>query len=496
LPSNAAPDGAKQRSYLDFPWGFATAVRAGVLRLRRSSIYPFKYLNSQILESSNLQILEYSNTRIFKYSNPRILKSSNPRILNNMQHTALERFLRYVQIDTQSDPESPTVPSTEKQKNLGRVLVEELQAMGISDAELDQYGYVYATIPATTDKKVPVLCFCSHMDTSPDCSGAGVKPIVHRNYQGQDLVLPDDPTVVISRAEHPDLAHQIGHDVVTASGTTLLGADNKAGVAAIMSAAHILVNNPQIPHGKIRILFTPDEEIGRGVDKVDMKKLGARFGYTIDGETAGSLEDETFSADAAIVTIHGVSAHPGLAKGKMENALKIAARIVAKLPDRLSPEHTADKQGFLHPTGVEGHLEKATIKLILRDFTDAGLKRHARTLQGIVDGVLKHYPNSRAEVQITEQYRNMGKVLRRYPQVAAYAVEALQRAGFPTPLRRAVRGGTDGSRLSFMGLPCPNLFAGEHAFHSKQEWVSVQDMEKAAETIIHLAQIWAEKSAA
>lgn len=411
-----------------------------------------------------------------------------------MKHTAKERFLHYVTIDTQSDPDSPTQPSTEKQKNLGRILVKELLDMGISDAHLDEYGYVYGTIPANTDKKVPVICFCSHMDTSPDCSGEGVKPIVHANYKGQDLVLPDDHAVVIRMQEHPDLKDQIGKDIITASGTTLLGADNKAGLAAIMSAAHILLNNKQLKHGKIRILFTPDEEIGRGVDKVDMKKLGAKFGYTIDGETAGSIENETFSADGAVVTIHGISAHPGFAKGKMENALKIAARIVAKFPDKLSPEHTDGMQGFIHPVHIEGNIEKATIKLILRDFTEAGLKRHGKTLQKIVDSILKPFPNSRAEVKISEQYRNMGKVLRRHPQVVAHALEALKRAGFPHPIQSSIRGGTDGSRLSFMGLPCPNLFAGEHAFHSKQEWVSVQDMEKAAETIVHLAQIWEERS--
>lgn len=409
-------------------------------------------------------------------------------------HSAKERFLRYVTIDTQSDPNSPTCPSTEKQKNLGRVLVEELLALGISDAHLDEHGYVYATIPANTDKKVPVICFCSHMDTSPDCSGEGVKPIVHSNYKGQDLVLPDDKSVVIRMSEHEDLKHQIGHDIITASGTTLLGADNKAGVAAIMDAAEVLVKNKQYKHGKIRILFTPDEEIGRGVDKVDMKKLGAKFGYTIDGETAGSLENETFSADGAVVTIHGVSAHPGFAKGKMENALKIASRIVAKFPDKLSPEHTEAKQGFIHPVHIEGNIEKATIKLIIRDFSEGGLKRHAKTLQRIVDAALKPFPNSRAEVKISEQYRNMNKVLRRHPQVVENAIEALRRAGFAQPKLQSIRGGTDGSRLSFMGLPCPNLFAGEHAFHSKQEWVSVQDMEKAAETIVHLAQVWEEKA--
>jgi tripeptide aminopeptidase len=412
-----------------------------------------------------------------------------------MLHTARERFLKYVTIDTQSDPNSPTCPSTEKQKNLSRILVEELLAMGVSDAHLDEHGYVYATIPANTDKKVPVICFCSHVDTSPDCSGEGVKPLVHANYRGQDLVLPDDNSVVIRMNEHPDLKDQIGNDVITASGTTLLGADNKAGVAAIMDAANILVNNKQLKHGKIRILFTPDEEIGRGVDKVDMKKLGAKFGYTIDGETAGSIENETFSGDGAVITIYGVASHPGFAKGKMENALKIASRIVAKFPDKLSPEHTEAKEGFIHPVHIEGNIEKATVRLIIRDFSEAGLKRHAKTIQRIVDAAMKPFTNSRAEVKISEQYRNMNKVLRRYPQVVENAVEALRRAGFAQPKLQSIRGGTDGSRLSFMGLPCPNIFAGEHAFHSKQEWVSVQDMEKAAETIVHLAQVWEEKGA-
>ena len=410
------------------------------------------------------------------------------------QHSVTERFLRYVTVDTQSDPNSPTTPSTEKQKNLSRILVQELKEMGIDDAELDQHGYVYATIPSNTDKKVPVICFCSHVDTAPDCSGANVKPIVHKNYQGQDLVLPDDTSVVIRKSEHEDLAHQIGNDIITASGTTLLGADNKSGVAAIMDAAQILLKNPQLKHGKIRILFTPDEEIGRGVDKVDMKKLGAKYGYTIDGEAAGSVEGETFSADGAVITIHGVASHPGFAKGKMENAQKIAAKIVAKFPDKLSPEHTDGMQGFIHPTAIEANLETATIKLIIRDFSDGGLKRHAKTLQRIVDGVMKGYPNSTAKIEIKEQYRNMGKVLRRHPQVMAHAEEALRRAGFDKPLVRAIRGGTDGSRLSYMGLPCPNIFAGEHAFHSKVEWVSRQDMEKAAETIVQLAQVWEERS--
>jgi tripeptide aminopeptidase len=409
-----------------------------------------------------------------------------------MNHTVLERFLRYVRIDTQSDAASSTCPSTMKQKDLGRLLVMELHEMGIHDAQLDEFGYVYATIPATTKKKVPVICFCSHMDTSPDAGGKDVNPIVHRNYQGQDLVLPDDTSQVIRLKDHPHLNDQIGNDIVTAGGKTLLGADNKAGLAEIMDAAYHLVRHPEIEHGTIRILFTPDEEIGRGVDKADVKKLGADFAYTVDGEQRGSLEDETFSADGASITIHGVSAHPGFAKGKLENAVKIAADILATLPkDRLSPETTAGREGFIHPVGVEGIAEKATITFILRDFTEHGLQQQQRVLHEVIDQVMVNYPNSRAELKVWEQYRNMKKVLDQYPQVVANAREAIRRAGLE-PLQSSIRGGTDGSRLSFMGLPCPNIFAGEHAFHSKHEWVSVQDMEKAAETLVHLAMVWAE----
>lgn len=408
--------------------------------------------------------------------------------------TVLERFLRYVAIDTQSDPDSPTTPSTEKQKNLGRLLVEELQGMGIADAHLDEHGYVYATVPANTDKQVPVICFCSHMDTSPDCSGENVKPIVHHNYKGEDIVLPDDPNEVLRLSEHPDLANQMGNDIVTASGTTLLGADNKAGLAEIMDAVKFWVHHPEVKHGVIKILFTPDEEIGRGVDKVDLKKLGADFGYTVDGERLGSMEDETFSADAAIVTIHGVSAHPGFAKGKMESAIKIASEIVAALPkDHLSPESTEGRGGFLHPVSISGGVEKTVIQFIVRDFTDEALLEHESVLQKIVDKVLTRYPHSKAEVEVKEQYRNMKKILDQYPQVAQNAVAAIRRAGI-MPHLSSIRGGTDGSRLSFMGLPCPNIFAGEHAFHSRQEWVSVQDMEKAVETLIHLASIWEEQA--
>ena len=411
----------------------------------------------------------------------------------NIKHTVAERFLRYVQIDTQSDPTSTTSPTTEKQKNLSRLLVDELQAMGITDAHLDEFGYVYATIGATSAKSnVPVICFCSHVDTSPDCSGAGVKPIVHHNYQGQDLVLPDDTTQIIRAKDHPDLLAQIGNDIVTASGTTLLGADNKAGVAAIMDAANFLMQNPQITHGKIRILFTPDEEVGHGTDHVDMQKLGAHFGYTIDGETLGSIENETFSADGATIHIQGVATHPGFAKGKMENAIKIAADIIAALPRHAhTPETTEGKEGFVHPLGISGSLEEATIKFIVRDFSDNGLLNYQQLLQETINKVLPNYPNSTATLRITEQYRNMKVVLDQHPQVAQYAVEAVRRAEV-TPKLSSIRGGTDGSRLSFMGLPCPNIFAGEHAFHSRHEWVSVQDMQKATATIVHLAMIWEE----
>lgn len=411
-----------------------------------------------------------------------------------IQHTVLDRFLRYVQIDTQSDASSPTCPSTEKQKNLSRLLVEELLAMGIKDAHLDEHGYIYATIPSNTSKKVPVICFCSHVDTAPDCSGKDVKPIVHKNYQGADIVLPDDPTQVIRIAEHKELKNQTGKDIVTASGTTLLGADDKAGIAEIMDAAHFLMGHPEIKHGIIRIFFTPDEEIGRGVDKADMKKLGADFGYTMDGETVGSIEDETFSADAATIEIQGVAVHPGFAKGKMEHAIKIAADIVARLPKHhLSPETTEGRQGFIHPTGIEGVLENAKINFIVRDFTEEKLRAHEALLEQIMNEVLLHYPNSTGKMTVTEQYRNMKVVLDKHPEVAAYAVEAIKRAGLK-PIQSSIRGGTDGSRLSFMGLPCPNIFAGGHAFHSRQEWVAVQDMEKAVETIVHLAMIWEERS--
>jgi tripeptide aminopeptidase len=412
----------------------------------------------------------------------------------NFSHTVTERFLRYVVIDTQSDPASPTCPSTEKQKDLGRLLAAELREMGVSDAHLDDHGYVYATIPANTDKRVPVICFCSHMDTSPDCSGANVRPQIVRDYRGRDIVLPADPSQVIRFSEHPALATQVGNDIITTDGTTLLGADNKAGVAEIMDAVHFLLKNPQVKHGTIKILFTPDEEIGRGVDKVDLKKLGADFAYTIDGESAGQIEDETFSADGVTIAIEGVSAHPGFAKGKMEHAIKVAAAIVERLPkNTCSPETTDGREGFLHPIGLSGTLETATLGLIVRDFTEEGLREKEALLENLVKEVMRDYPRSTYRLTVKQQYRNMKQMIDHHPQIVECAVEAIQRAGLK-PVKTSIRGGTDGSRLSFMGLPCPNIFAGEHAFHSRLEWVSRQDMEKAVQTIVHLAMIWEERA--
>lgn len=418
----------------------------------------------------------------------------NSTINNITGFQVAKRFMRYVQIDTQSDAASATFPSTAKQLNLSKQLVQELLEIGLNDAKLDENGYVTATIPSNTDKNVPVICFCSHVDTSPDCSGTNVKPIVHPNYQGQDLVLPDDNSVVIRFAEHKDLAEQIGNDIITASGTTLLGADDKAGVAEIMDAARILVNNPQIKHGDIKILFTPDEEIGRGVDFVNLEKLGAQFAYTMDGERAGTIEDETFSADAATVTIHGVSVHPGFAKNKMQSAIKIASKVVDSLPtNRLSPESTSGKQGFVHPTNISGTVEKATIGFIVRDHDTANLAKHEAELEEIVKSTIAQYPGTAYTFETKEQYRNMKEVLDQYPQIMEIGLEAIERAGMKAE-KRSIRGGTDGSRLSFMGLPCPNVFAGGHAFHGKMEWVSVQDMEKAVKTILHIASLWEEKS--
>jgi tripeptide aminopeptidase len=409
----------------------------------------------------------------------------------NYNYSVRERLVRYVQIDTEADPNSETTPSSMKQKDLSKTLVVELQSLGIQDAEMDEWGYVYATIPATSNREnIPTICFCSHVDTAPDCSGKDVKPLVHENYQGQPIILPDDPSQIITTEKHPYLASKIGDDIITASGKTLLGGDDKAGVAIIMDFAQFMMQNTQIPHGKIRILFTPDEEIGRGVDKVDMKKLGADFGYTLDGGPLGSIEDETFSADAMTFTFTGISAHPGYAKGKMVHAIKVAAHFVDLLPkDSWSPETTLDREGFVHPTSISGGLESATVSFIIRDHQTSKLADYENRLKELAEQAINAFPGSQIEIKVVEQYRNMKEILDTVPFVNEYAVKAIQKAGM-VPRKMIIRGGTDGSRLSFMGLPCPNLFTGEMAIHSKHEFVSVQDMQKAVDTMIELVQIW------
>lgn len=415
--------------------------------------------------------------------------------MKNMQgidkSAIIDRFMRYVKIDTQSDPNSNAHPSTEKQKDLSKLLQQELLQMGISDASVDEFGYVYGTIPSTTEKNnVPVICFCSHVDTAPDCSGTNVKPILHSNYNGSDIVLPDDNTQVLKMSVSPYLKNHVGSDIITASGLTLLGADDKSGVAVIMQAAQYLISNPSIKHGVIKVMFTPDEEVGRGTAKVDMKKLGAQFGYTLDGGEAGSLEDETFSADAASIIINGVIAHPGYAKDTLVNAIKIAGAVLDALPkNEWSPETTEGREGFVHPVAVNGIAEKATISFIVRDFTLEGLKNHHVKLEKIATEVVAKYPGATMEYVAQEQYRNMKEMLDKFPEVAANAEEAIRKSGLQVK-KESIRGGTDGSRLSYMGLPCPNIFTGMQNIHSKLEWIGVNDMVKASETIVNLCQIW------
>ncbi len=403
--------------------------------------------------------------------------------------TAAERFLQYVQIDTQSDPHATSFPSNTKQLDLSRLLVQELQAMGVSDAAMDEWGYVMATIPATSPNHFPVICFCAHVDTAPDCPGANVKPIVHRNYQGQDLILPDDPSQVIRMSDYPYLAEKLGEDIITASGTTLLGADDKAGVAIIMDFANFLIASPSIEHGPVRLLFTPDEEVGRGTEKLDLKKLGADFGYTLDGGDLGSLEDETFSANAVRITFHGIIAHPGMAKGKMVNALKLASSFLESLPkETLSPETTAGREGFVHPTEVKGIADQCVVEFLIRDFQTAELASKQQLLKELAQQVCDTHPGTRFSMEVKEQYRNMKEILDRHPHVVELARKAMEITGVKVKTE-CVRGGTDGSRLSFMGLPCPNIFAGEQAVHSRHEFVCVQDMQKSVETLVHLVTI-------
>ncbi len=409
--------------------------------------------------------------------------------MNQYNFSVAERLMRYVQIDTQSDPFSNSQPSTEKQKDLSRLLVTELQELGIKDVELDENGYVYATIPSNIDNKVPTVCFCAHVDTAPDCSGTNVKPILHPKWDGSDIVLPDDNSVVISKDNHPYLQSKIGEDIITASGLTLLGADDKAGVAIIMDLAQYLMQHPEHKHGEIRLLFTPDEEIGRGVDAINMDKVNAAFGYTLDGGERGHLEGESFSADSVTIRIHGISAHPGYAKGKLVNAMKIAGAFLAALPkDSWSPETTEGKEGFVHPTNINGGAELTTINFIIRDHETAKLKGYEERLEQILKEVVSQYPGAKYDFVVAEQYRNMREILDKRPEVMAVAEQAYEMAGVPAQ-RISIRGGTDGSRLSFMGLPCPNIFTGEMAIHSKQEYVSVQDMQKAVEICANIATI-------
>lgn len=406
-----------------------------------------------------------------------------------------DRFMRYVQIDTQSDPNGTAYPTTEKQKDLSRILLEELKQMGLQKVEMDEYGYVYATVPSNSTKQdIPAICYCSHVDTAPDCSGTNVKPILHKNYDGKDIVLPDDNMQVLSVNKSKYLEQHIGHDIITASGQTLLGADDKAGVAIIMQTVQTLLDNPQVLHGDIKIVFTPDEEVGKGTAKIDMKKVGAVYGYTLDGGEAGSLEDETFSADGASITIHGVIAHPGYAKNKLVNAMKIAGEILAALPTgEWSPETTDGMQGFVHPVSLNGIAEKTTIGFIVRDFKTAELANHHARLKKLAEAVVARHKGATMEYAEQEQYRNMKDILLQYPQVAEYAAEAIRRAGL-TVIKESIRGGTDGSRLSYMGLPCPNIFTGMQNIHSKLEWIGIKDMEKAVETLVHLSAVWEEKS--
>ncbi|RMF59420.1 MAG: peptidase T [Calditrichaeota bacterium] len=417
--------------------------------------------------------------------------------MNIPRQDLLKRFLRYVKIDTQSSEESQTYPSTEKQLELSRLLISELKEMGITDVQLTPHGYVFATLPSNLPEnhpvQVPPIGLIAHVDTSPDVSGANVNPMVHQNYDGKKIVLPGDPSQVIDPEANPALKNCIGHDIITSDGTTLLGADNKAGVAEIMTAIDYLIQHPEIPHGEIKIAFTVDEEIGKGTLHFDVKEFGARYAYTIDGETAGEIEDETFCADTVDLTVHGINVHPGFAKNKMVNALKIAADFLAALPrETLSPETTEGREGYIHPNTINGNVEKVEIRMLIRDFTVDGLKEKEKLLESIREKVLQSWPRGKIDFKVTESYRNMRYILDQYPFVVEYAMEAVRRSGLE-PRKSLIRGGTDGARLSYMGLPTPNIFTGGHNFHSKREWASLQDMEKAVETIINLVQIWAER---
>lgn len=408
--------------------------------------------------------------------------------------TCVERFLRYVKYDTQSDEDSTSFPSTEKQLILSKELVKELKEIGLKDAHMDDNGYVIATLPSNTNKKVPVIGFISHVDTSPAVTGANVNPIIHKNYLGGDIVLSKDTTKVIEADKNPELKEMIGYDIITTDGTTLLGADNKAGVAEIMDAVNYMIKHPEMSHGTIKVCFTPDEEVGRGTEKFNVAEFGAQYAYTVDGSSRGEVEIETFSADAVVIKFIGKNIHPGYAKGRMVNSLKIASKFLDSLPkDKLSPETTEKREGFVHPTSISGNEELTTVKFIIRDFVTERLKEYESFLKDLAQKTVDAFPGATMQFEIIEQYRNMKYVLDDHPQVADNAIEALKRLDIE-PILSPIRGGTDGSRLSYMGLPTPNIFAGEHSFHSQLEWIAVQDMEMAVKNIVTICQVWEEKS--
>ena len=408
---------------------------------------------------------------------------------NNYKFTCVERFLRYVKYDTQSDEESTSFPSTEKQKNLSKDLAKELKDLGLDDAHMDENGYVIGTLPSNTGKDVPAIGFIAHVDTSPAVTGANVNPVINKNYRGGDIKLQKNG-IVIKEAENPDLKNMIGFDIITADGTTLLGADNKAGVAEIMDAVNYFLSHPEVKHGTIKICFTPDEEVGRGTEKFDVKKFGAKYAYTVDGQSRGEVETETFSADAVTVKFIGKNIHPGYAKGIMINSMKVASSFVDSLPkDKLSPETTEKREGYFHPTSLNGNEELTIVKFIIRDFETKKLKEYEDILKNLAEDTVKKFPGSKMEFEVIEQYRNMKEILDQHPQVEKNAIKAMENLGIK-PIMNPIRGGTDGSKLSFMGLPCPNIFAGEHSFHSKEEWVAVQDMETAVKVIVEIAGTW------
>ncbi len=407
--------------------------------------------------------------------------------------TCVDRFLKYVKYDTQSDEESTSFPSTEKQKILLADLAKELQDLGIKDAAIDEWGYVMATLPSNSNKKVPTIGFIAHVDTSPAVTGANVNPQILKNYKGGDIKLLNDPNQIIKAEDNPDLADMIGFDIITTDGTTLLGADNKAGVAEIMDAVNYFLTHPDIKHGDIKICFTPDEEVGRGTEKFDVQKFGAFCAYTVDGQTRGEVEIESFSADAVTIKIHGKNIHPGYAKGKMVNSIKVGTAIIESLPkERLSPETTEKREGYVHCTGFNGNEESTILKFIIRDFETHKLAEYENLLKELADKAISKFPGARYEFEITEQYRNMREILDQYPEVAQNGLTAMTRLGLKT-IQNPIRGGTDGSRLSFMGLPTPNIFAGEHSYHSKLEWVAIQDMEMAVKVIIEISKVWEEQ---